>query len=70
MFQYWGICGECHFDGKLNFSYIDGEDYDDSDALGYMLEQSCPSCGAIDNILIPMEEYLTMTTTLRTQSSH
>ncbi len=56
-FDYWGICNDCHFNGKLTFTWIEGEDYHDSEALGYLFEQSCPCCGVHDNTLIPLDEF-------------
>jgi hypothetical protein len=64
-FQYWGICNDCLFNGMLIFTFIPGEDYRDSEAFGYMLEQSCPSCGTQDNVLVPLDEFTEMIETLQ-----
>ncbi|MCW8827344.1 MAG: hypothetical protein OQK78_13070 [Gammaproteobacteria bacterium] len=56
-FKVWGHCDDCHFDGLIYFSMIDGEDYDDPDSLGVMLVQDCPSCEVSVNTFIPMDLY-------------
>jgi hypothetical protein len=53
----WGHCDDCHFEGLIYFSMVEGEDYDDPDSLGVMLLQQCPACDLSVNTLIPTDLY-------------
>lgn len=51
----WSHCDDCHFDGLIEYSMIEGEDYDDPDSLGVMLLQNCPACEVSVNTFIPTD---------------
>lgn len=51
----WGHCYDCHFEGLLNYNFLEGEVYDDSEDSGVMLLQHCPACDTSENTLIPTE---------------
>lgn len=59
-YQHWGTCDECGFQGLLMFQSRRGEDYSDEDALGFMMDSSCPACGNEESVLVVVEEYLEM----------
>lgn len=59
-FRAWGHCFDCHFEGMLEYSHIEGEDYDDNEALGVMLLQHCPACDTTEHALIPIDYYREM----------
>ena len=63
-FKAWGSCLDCNFEGMLEFSHIEGEDYSDTEALGVMLLQQCPACEASDHTLMPVEDYQELMTEL------
>ena len=54
-FKAWGQCIDCHFEGMLEYTHIDGEVYEEVDAV--MLVQYCPSCETTENALIPYHYY-------------
>ena len=56
-FKVWGHCDDCHFDGPIYYSMIEGGDYDDPDSLGVMLLQDCPACELSVNTFIPTDLY-------------
>lgn len=56
-FNAWGTCLDCSFEGMLEYSHIEGEDYSDTEALGVMLMQHCPACETCDHTLMPIEYY-------------
>ncbi len=66
-FKAWGHCFDCHFEGTIEYSYIEGEDYDDVEAIGVMLVQHCPSCDTIEHALIPIDYYQEMMEDLQAQ---
>ncbi len=57
MFRVWGVCIDCHFEGPLEYTHIEGENYTDNEALGVMLLQRCPACETVENALIPLDYY-------------
>lgn len=59
-FKVWGVCIDCHFEGPIEYTHIEGEDYDDNEALGVMLIQRCPACESLENALIPLDYYRQM----------
>ncbi len=59
-FRAWGHCFDCHFEGMLEYSHIEGEDYEDSEAIGVMLIQHCPACETTEHALIPIDYYREM----------
>ena len=56
-FKVWGHCDDCHFDGMIYYSMIEGEDYNDPDSLGVMLLQHCSACELSVNTFIPTDLY-------------
>lgn len=60
MFRVWGVCIDCHFEGPIEYTHIEGEDYDDSEALGVMLIQRCPACESLEHALVPYDYYRQM----------
>ena len=56
----WGQCGECSFQGLVEYRSIPSEDYDDDEALGVMMDATCPACGFEESVLMIIEEYETM----------
>jgi hypothetical protein len=59
-FQLWGACDACGFQGLLIFVSRLEEDYADAEALGFMLDSSCPACGHEEAVLVVAEEYREM----------
>lgn len=59
-YESWSSCDECGFQGLLVFAHRDGEDYDDPDSLGVMLDSTCPACDHQVAVLVVMEEYQAM----------
>jgi len=59
-FQLWGSCDECGFHGLLVYQSREDEDYADEEALGFMMDSSCPACGLEEAVLIVTEEYREM----------
>lgn len=59
-FKAWGHCFDCHFEGMIEYRHIDGEDYEDAEAIGVMLIQHCPSCDTTEHALIPIDYYQEM----------
>ena len=59
-YQHWGTCDECGFQGLITFQSRSEEDYSDEDALGFMMDSSCPACGNEESVLVVVEEYLEM----------
>ncbi len=59
-FNAWGHCFDCHFEGMIEYRHIEGEDYEDIEAVGVMLVQHCPSCDTTEHALIPIDYYLEM----------
>ena len=59
-YESWSTCHECGFQGLVAFAHRDGEDYDDPDSLGVMLDSTCPACDHEEAVLVVMEEYQAM----------
>lgn len=56
-YQSWSSCDECGFQGLLEFAHRADENYDDPEALGVMLDATCPACDHQAAVLVVMEEY-------------
>jgi hypothetical protein len=54
-FRVWGQCIDCHFEGMLEYSHIEGEPYTEVEAV--MLVQHCPACETTEHALIPYAYY-------------
>lgn len=59
-FRVWGQCIDCNFEGPIEYSHVEGEDYADSEAIGVMLIQHCPACESTEHTLIPIDYYRQM----------
>jgi predicted RNA-binding Zn-ribbon protein involved in translation (DUF1610 family) len=59
-YEHWGACDECGFQGLLLFQSRRGEDYEDEDALGFVMDSSCPACGHEEAVLVVVEQYREM----------
>lgn len=59
-YQHWGACDECGFQGLLLFQCRVEEDYADEEALGFVMDSSCPACGNEEAVLVVVEQYLEM----------
>ena len=59
-YQQWGTCDECGFQGLLMYRSRTEEDYSDEEALGFMMDSSCPACGSEEAVLVVVEEYQEM----------
>jgi len=59
-YQSWSSCEECGFQGLLEFVHRKDENYDDPEALGVMLDATCPACDHEAAVLVVMEEYHAM----------
>lgn len=59
-FKHWGTCDDCGFQGLMAFSTRAEEDYTDDDALGYVMDSSCPACGVEEAVLVVVDEYREM----------
>lgn len=59
-YQSWSSCDACGFQGLLEFTHRDDENYDDAEALGVMLDSTCPACDHQSAVLVVMEEYHAM----------
>ncbi len=59
-YRYWSSCDECGFQGLLEFAHRDGENYDDPESLGVMLDATCPACEHQAAILVVIDEYQAM----------
>ena len=53
----WSMCSSCGFQGLFVFSPREGENYDDPDSLGALMDTICPACGDGETVLVIMEEY-------------
>lgn len=56
-FRAWSTCDECGFEGLLAFALRHGEDYEDPDALGVMVDATCPACESIGAVLVASEHF-------------
>ncbi|MEE9265236.1 MAG: hypothetical protein V3V86_00780 [Gammaproteobacteria bacterium] len=59
-YRYWSSCDECGFQGLLEFAHRDGENYDDPESLGVMLDATCPACEHQAAVLVVIDEYQAM----------
>ena len=59
-FKHWGTCDDCGFQGLMVYRTRAEEDYTDEEALGFMLDASCPACGTDESVLMVVEEYQEM----------
>ena len=59
-FQHWDSCDECGFQGLIAFRARAEEDYSDEDALGFMMDSTCPACEFEHSVLMIAEEYQEM----------
>ena len=59
-FQHWDQCDECGFHGLVSFQTRAGEDYDDADALGFVMDSTCPACGFEQAVLVVVEQFQEM----------
>ncbi len=59
-YQHWDQCSACGFQGLMQFMSRNDEDYTDEDALGYLLDCRCSSCGQEDSVLVVVDEYREM----------
>ncbi len=62
-FRAWGHCIDCHFEGMLEYRHLDGEQYEEVEAV--MLEQHCPACETTEHALLPYDYYHQMMLELR-----
>ena len=56
-YQSWGSCEECGFQGLFEFRQRREENYEDPDALGVMLDATCPACGRQQAVLVVIDEF-------------
>ena len=59
-YKSWNACSGCGFQGLFVFFTKAGEDYDDDDALGVLMDTKCPACDDEETVLVGMEEYQEM----------
>ena len=67
-FQHWDECDECGFKGLIVFRTRAEEDYEDADALGFVMDSTCPECGCEESVFMVAEQYhemLVLSTTKR-----
>ncbi len=57
IFQAWGECLDCGYEGMLEYSEVAGEIYSDPEAVGVILLLRCPACESRDNTLVTIEYY-------------
>lgn len=50
----WGTCIDCGYEGMLEYFPVEGEAYDDRDALGVMMLLHCPACGSDEHTFVTM----------------
>ena len=53
----WGLCTDCGYEAELAYRRVEGERYDDPEALGVVLECHCPVCGGHGNTLVTVAYY-------------
>ena len=68
-FQHWDTCDECGFQGLIGFCTRAEEDYQDDDALGFMMDSTCPACGFEHSVLMIAEQYREMLLLRRSKDS-
>jgi hypothetical protein len=54
----WGTCIDCGYEGMLEYFRVEGESYEDEEALGLVMLLHCPACDSRENTLITMEYYV------------
>ena len=59
-FQHWDACDECGFQGLIALRTRAEEDYDDADALGFVVDSTCPACGFEGSVLMVVEQFREM----------
>lgn len=64
-FRAWGHCIDCHFEGMLEYSHIEGEVYKGEDVVAVMLLQHCPACETTEHTMVPFDYYEKMMLELR-----
>ena len=68
-FQHWDQCDECGFQGLVVFRTRAEENYDDVDALGFLMDSTCPACGCEESVLVVVEQYQEMVLLSRSKRS-
>jgi hypothetical protein len=56
-FQHWDQCEDCGFQGLVAFRTRAEEDYKDPDALGFVMDSTCPACGSDRSVLMVAEQF-------------
>lgn len=59
-YKSWSKCSGCGFQGLFWYWSRVGENYDDSDLLGALMDTQCPACAEEDTVLVSMDEYQEM----------
>ena len=59
-YRSWSVCDACGYQGLLDYARRDGEDYADPEALGVMLDSTCPACEARECVLVSIEHFREM----------
>ncbi|MFT5176186.1 MAG: hypothetical protein ACI8W7_004380 [Gammaproteobacteria bacterium] len=59
-FQHWDQCDDCSFQGLIEFRTRAEEDYEDADALGFVMDSTCPACGDEKSVLMVAEQFQEM----------
>ena len=59
-YQHWDECDECGFQGLIVFCCRADEDYADEEALGFVMDSTCPACGIELSVLMIIEQYREM----------
>lgn len=67
-YKSWCLCSSCGFQGPFVFSPREGEDYDDPDSLGALMDTVCPACDSGETVLVAMEEYQEMVFVAKSRS--
>lgn len=56
VYQSWGKCIDCHYEGMLEYRTVPGEDYAAVDLAVVMLLR-CPACGTEDHTMLMPDYY-------------
>lgn len=56
-YRSWGNCDLCGFQGTFVYRIRPDENYEDAEALGVMLDCTCPACGTDECVLVAMEHF-------------
>ena len=59
-YKTWNMCSSCGFQGLFVFLPRAGEDYEDPDSLGALMDTQCPACEEEETVLVVIEEYREM----------